>query len=108
MTRNSRPLPPRGRPEDHGLRTLTRRLWRCYLCADPTFEELSLHEDHEGFGQDAVVLHRLRRPLSLHGGRESVHVGNVHEQCNVGRVLRVDERPDVGDTERPKEFFSPR
>jgi len=32
-----------------------------------------------------------RQRRGLHGGLEGTHVGNVHEQGNVGRVLRVDE-----------------
>src|SRR6266516_3098950 len=67
---------------------------------------LCLDEDHEGFGQHAVVGHRLGRPLGLHRAHESVHVRNVHEHSNMSPVLRVDERPNVGDTEGPEELFA--
>jgi hypothetical protein len=68
--------------------------------------ELSLDEDHEGFGQHAVVRHRLRRALGLHRAHERVHVGDVHQHSNTSPVLRVDERPDVGDTEGPEELVT--
>jgi hypothetical protein len=38
----------------------------------------ALHEDREGLGMDAVVLHRVRTCLALHDGLERGHVGHVH------------------------------
>jgi transposase len=52
-------------------------------------------EDHQRFGQHAVVRHRLGRLLGLHRALESVHVSNVHEKSNPSPVLRVDKCPDV-------------
>ena len=41
-------------------------------------KRLALHEDREGLGMDAVVLHRVRTCLALHDGLERGHVGHVH------------------------------
>ena len=51
--------------------------------------------------------HRFGRRLGLHRSHDGIHVGNVHEQPHPGRVLRVDEGPDVGNPEGPKELFAP-
>ena len=64
--------------------------------------DLSLDEDNERFGQYAVLRHRLGRGRGLHRGLERIHVGHVHKQGNMGRVPRVDQRPDVSDAERPR------
>jgi hypothetical protein len=61
---------------------LSRALWK----------KLRLDENHQALGHHAVICHGLGSRLGLHRAHYGVHVGNVHEQCNSGRVLRVDER----------------
>ena len=68
--------------------------------------KLRLDEDHQGFGQHAVIRHRVGHRLGLHRSHDGIHVGNVHEYRHPGRVLRVDERPDVGDPEGPEDLFA--
>jgi hypothetical protein len=67
---------------------------------------LRLDEDHQGLGQHAVVLHRLGSRRGLHRSREGFQVGHVHHQSDLGRVLRIDERPDVRNTERAEELLA--
>ena len=52
------------------------------------------------------MLHRLGRPRGLHRTRQRVHIGHVHEHGHAIGVLRVDERPDVGDAQRPEELLA--
>lgn len=69
-------------------------------------EALCLDENHQALGHHAVMRHGLGSRPGLHRAHDGVHVGNVHEHRNSDRVLRVDERPDVGDAEGAKELFA--
>src|SRR5579872_4200528 len=68
--------------------------------------KLRLDEDHQRLGQHAVMGHRFGRPFGLHRSHENIHIGHIHEHRYPGRVLRVDEPPDVGDPERPEELLA--
>jgi hypothetical protein len=50
--------------------------------------------------------HGLGRFLALHGCHEGIKVGNVHENGDLRRVLRIDERSDVGDPERTEDLLT--
>ena len=67
---------------------------------------LLFDEDHQGLWHDAVMSHRLGCCLALHGGHEGIKVGNVHENGNLGWVLRIDKRSDVRDTEGTKDLLT--
>src|SRR6185436_20828900 len=55
---------------------------------------------------DTVVCHRVCSWLRLHRGHDGIHVGNVHHQSDSGWILRIDECPDVGDSEGPEELLT--
>jgi len=63
--------------------------------------ELRLDEDHQGLGHHAVIVHRLG-PWASASPHGRVHVGPRPWTPHSRRVLRVDERPDVGDANGPK------
>src|SRR6266511_5832649 len=69
-------------------------------------KKLCLDENHQALGHHAVMRHGLGSRPGLHRAHDGVHVGNVHKHCYSGRVLRVDERADVGDAEGAKELFA--
>src|SRR5215212_676131 len=52
--------------------------------------------------------HRVTGSLGLHRGHQRLHVGNVHHQPDPRRVLRSDERPNVGNTDWTEELLTPR
>src|SRR5665213_519752 len=69
--------------------------------------ELRLDEDHQGLRQHAVVRHRLaHRGVVLHRLHHDVQVCDVHQDSDLGRVLRIDERADVRDAERSEHLFT--
>ena len=47
--------------------------------------------------------HRVCGWLRLHRGHDGIHIGNVHHQPDSGWIFRIDECPDVGDSEGPEE-----
>ena len=75
-----------------------------HVCA--AFGRLRLDENYQSLGQNAVMLHGLRRRFALHRAREGIHVSDIHEHGHVGRVLRVDKCPYIGDTEGTEELFA--
>ena len=68
--------------------------------------DLRLGEDHKGFGQDAVILHRVGQGRCLHRGHHDVHVGDVHEHRDACRVLLINERPYVGHAKGTEHLFA--
>ncbi len=61
-----------------------------------------LDEKDERLGENAVVRHRVCSLLGLHEAHHGIHVGNVHQNCDLLRVVRTNERTDVGDPNGPK------
>jgi coenzyme F420-dependent glucose-6-phosphate dehydrogenase len=73
--------------------------------ARPRGGRLPLDEHHHRLGHDPVMRHGVRALLGLQHAHHLVKVGDVHEQAHLRRLLRVDERPDVRDAERPEDLF---
>jgi hypothetical protein len=53
---------------------------------------LCLAEDHDGFGPDAVMLHRIGRRVGLHEFLKRGHVRDLSDQAHTIRALGVMER----------------
>jgi len=66
---------------------------------------LRLDENHEGFGENPVVGHRLCGLRALHRGHNRIHVGHVHEHGDASPVRRIDKGSDVGHAKRAEELF---
>ena len=71
----------------------------------PFMASLGLDQDDDRLGHYAVVSHCFGRGGRLHDGIQRVHVRHVHHQSHPLRVLRIEERPDVGDAERSKQLL---
>jgi Domain of unknown function (DUF6766) len=59
-----------------------------------------------GSWQLALYENSLGHRRGLHRGHNAVHVGHIHQHGHLGRVLRVDERPNVGDAQRAEDLFA--
>lgn len=49
---------------------------------------------------------RIQAMISGEGDGVDAHIGNVHEHGHSRRVLRVNERSDVGNAEWPEKFLA--
>ena len=66
---------------------------------------LRLDENHQCLGHHTIMGHRLCSRRALHDGVQRIHVRHIHHQSHPLRVLRIHERPDVGDAKRSKQLL---
>ena len=70
-------------------------------------QELSLVEDQDGLGPNAVMLHRIGCRLGLHELLKRGHVRDVRDQADTIRALGVMEGTNR-DAQGPEHLLSPR
>ena len=67
---------------------------------------LRLDENHQCLGRHAIMGHRLGGRRALHDGVQRIHVRHIHHHSHPLRVLRIHERPDVGDAKWSEQLLS--